>query len=74
MFYIYSVVELNYCQTSSFLTIPRSTSSTSSIKSIIKIISSPTLQNNLFGTNTFKFMEIIKNSDKVIVMDAFLQY
>ena len=42
-------------------------------ESIIKIISSPTLQNDLFDTNTFKFMEIIKNSDKVIVMDAFLQ-
>ena len=27
IFYIYSVVELNYCKTSSFLTIPRSTSS-----------------------------------------------
>jgi len=39
----------------------------------LKIISSTTLQNNLFDNNTFKLMEIIKNSDKVIVMDAFLQ-
>ena len=42
-------------------------------ESIIKIISSPTLQNEHFNNNTIGFMDIIRNANKAIVMDAFLQ-
>lgn len=42
-------------------------------ESIFKIISSPTLQNEHFITNTERLMKLITYSYKVVVMDAFLQ-
>lgn len=42
-------------------------------ESVLNIISSETIKNNKFIDNTTKLMNIIKNSNKVIVMDAFLQ-
>lgn len=42
-------------------------------ESILKILSSPTLQNPNFKTNIDTFKAIISKADKVIVMDAYLQ-